>query len=136
MAGSEDKQDKEENGAKQPEVVLIANLEALLVTGETIRLLPIRHENDVKSDVTKLLEEWASSGFLLRGNIAYPWHQVRYVLVTSVEELAPHEVHQRMLALEGADRAQLQQGFWKTRAARKDEEKDKADEQDGGEKKP
>jgi hypothetical protein len=100
---------------------LIAHLHAQLVSGETLKLLPIRHENDVKSDVIKLLEDWAKSGFLLRGNVAYPWHQVKLVEVTEIEELAPHEVHQRMLTLEGEDRAQMQQGFWKTRAVQKDE---------------
>jgi hypothetical protein len=124
----EDSQDKakQENDQQPPQVVLIAHLQAQLVSGETLKLLPIRHENDVKSDVTKLLEEWASSGFLLRGNIAYPWHQVKLVEVTKVEELAPHEVHQRMLTLEGEDRAQMQQGFWKTR-----EQKDKKDDDAG-----
>lgn len=111
-----EKTDKNAKGSdRQPQVVLIAHLHALLVSGETVPLLPIRHENDVKADVTKLLEDWAESGFLLRGNIAYPWHQVRRVEVTRVEELAPHEVHQRLLLLEGEDRAQIQQGFWKTR---------------------
>lgn len=133
MAGSEDKQ-QEKNEDKQPTVVLIAHLQAQLVSGEVLPLLPIRHENDVKSDVTKLLEEWAKSGFLLRGNIAYPWHQVRSVEVTHVEELAPHEVHQRLMTLEGADRAQMQQGFWKTRAAAKDDsdKKSDGDEKDKG----
>jgi hypothetical protein len=40
--------------------------------------------------------------------------------VTQIEELAPHEVHQRLLTLEGADRAQMQQGFWKTRAVKEE----------------
>ena len=119
----------QEKPATQPQVVLIAYLQAHLVSGATIDLLPIRHENDVKSDVTKLLEDWASSGFLLRGNIAYPWHQVQHVEVTRVEELPPHVVHQRMLELEGASRAQMQQGFWKTR------ETPESKKEDSGEKK-
>ena len=114
----------------QPQVVLIAYLQAHLVSGAAIDLLPIRHENDVKSDVTKLLEDWATSGFLLRGNIAYPWHQVKHVEVTRVEELPPHVVHQRMLELEGASRAQMQNGFWKTRATA-DASKEKKEEQGG-----
>jgi hypothetical protein len=52
-----------------------------------------------------------------------------------VEELAPHEVHQRMLELEGADRAQLQKGFWKTREGKKDKPDEKADKKDEGDKK-
>ncbi len=121
MADSQDKDKKQQGGEQQPQVILIAHLHAQLVSGETLKLLPIRHENDVKSDVIKLLEDWAKSGFLLRGNVAYPWHQVKLVEVTEIEELAPHEVHQRMLTLEGEDRAQMQQGFWKTRAVQKDE---------------
>ncbi len=119
-------QEEEKQNPAPPQVVLIAHLEAHLVSGESIDLLPIRHENDVKSDVTKLLEDWSSSGFLMRGNIAYPWHQVKQVVVTRIEELAPHEVHQRLLELEGANRAQLANGFWKTRepAESKDDKKD------------
>ena len=118
---------------QQPEVILIAHLRAHLVSGETLELLPIRHENDVKSDVIKLLEDWASSGFLLRGNVAYPWHQVRSVEVTQIDELAPHEVHQRLMELEGASRAQMQQGFWKTRETGDKDKKD-GDKKDGDDK--
>ncbi len=128
MADEKDDEKKEQKN-KQPQVILIAYLKAHLVDGGSIDLLPIRHENDVKSDVNKLLEDWASSGFLLRGNIAYPWHQVKQVEVTRVEELAPHEVHQRMMELEGASRAQMQNGFWKTR------ETDDSKESGKGEKK-
>jgi hypothetical protein len=135
VADTTQEQKNGKNGASAPDVVLIAHLQAQLVSGELLPLLPIRHENDVKSDVTKLLEEWAKSGFLLRGNVAYPWHQIRNVEVTKVEELAPHEVHQRMLELEGADRAQLQQGFWKTREGKKDKPDEKADKKDEGDKK-
>lgn len=125
MANSLTEKQDEKQSKSQPQVVLIAYLQAQLVSGEILQLLPIRHENDVKSDVTKLLEEWAKSGFLLRGNIAYPWHQVQSVEVTEIEELAPHEVHQRMLLLAGAERAQMQQGFWKTRETKDDQDKDK-----------
>lgn len=137
-----DSNDKKQNGkdGEKPEVVLIAHLIAVLVNGETLDLLPIRHENDVKSDVIKLLEEWSRSGFLLRGNLAYPWHQVRHVEVTLVEELAPHQVHQRLLELEGASRARVQQGFWKTRETSGQDQGDKDkkendDKKDAGEKK-
>ena len=117
MANPETDKNEQAKQKTQPQVVLIAHLQAQLLSGEVLKLLPIRHENDVKSDVTRLLEEWAKTGFLLRGNVAYPWHQVRSVEVTEVEELAPHEVHQRMLLLEGSERAQMQKGFWKTRAS-------------------
>ena len=127
---TEEKKDEEQ---APPPVILIAHLEAHLLSGETIGLLPIRHENDVKSDVTKLLEDWAKSGFLLRGNIAYPWHQVKQVVVTRIDELSPQEAHQRMLELEGASRAQIAKGFWKTRedAEKKDDKGDKKDDKKG-----
>jgi hypothetical protein len=134
VADSNEKKQDGKDEQKQPEVVLIAHLRAQLVSGETLELLPIRHENDVKSDVNKLLEDWAKSGFLLRGNVAYPWHQVRHVEVTQVEELAPHEVHQRMLELEGASRAQMQQGFWKTRETADSKNKDGDDKKDDSKK--
>jgi hypothetical protein len=40
--------------------MLIAHLKAHLVTGETVDLLPVRHETDVKKELTGLLEGWAS----------------------------------------------------------------------------
>lgn len=131
MADSNEKTQDDKGKEKQPEVVLIAHLQAVLVSGETLELLPIRHENDVKSDVIKLLEDWAKSGFLLRGNVAYPWHEVRHVEVTAVEELAPHQVHQRMLELEGASRAQMQHGFWKTRETADSQDKTDGDKKEG-----
>jgi hypothetical protein len=115
-------QDEKEKQPQVPPAVLIAYLQAHLVSGNAIDLLPIRHENDVKSDVTKLLEDWSKSGFLLRGNIAYPWHQVARIEVTRVEQLTPQEASQQLLHLEGADRAQQEKAFWKTRETAKKED--------------
>jgi hypothetical protein len=56
--------------------MLIAHLKAHLVSGETVELLPVRHETDVKQELSSLLKEWASSGFLIREKFVYPWHQV------------------------------------------------------------
>ncbi len=39
--------------------MLIAHVKAHLVTGETVELLPVRHETDVKKEVSGLLEGWA-----------------------------------------------------------------------------
>jgi hypothetical protein len=55
--------------------MLIAHLKAHLVTGETVELLPVRHETDVKKELTGLLEGWHSSGFLIWEKFVYPWHQ-------------------------------------------------------------
>jgi hypothetical protein len=66
--------------------MLIAHLKAHLVSGETVELLPVRHETDVKKELTALLEGWASSGFLIWEKFVYPWHQVKTIEV-KVENL-------------------------------------------------
>ena len=91
--------------------MLIAHLKAHLVTGETVELLPVRHETDVKKELTGLLEGWASSGFLVWEKFVYPWHQVETIEVT-VENLSSGEAAQRMLDLHGADRARRHEEFW------------------------
>jgi hypothetical protein len=91
--------------------MLIAYLKAHLVTGETVDLLPVRHETDVKTELNGLLEGWASSGFLIREKFVYPWHQVKTIEV-SIENLSKEEAAQRMLTLQGADRARRQEEFW------------------------
>ena len=92
--------------------MLIAHLKAHLVTGETVELLPVRHETDVKKELTGLLEGWHSSGFLIWEKFVYPWHQVRSIEV-AVENVSNAEAAQRMLDLHGADRARLHEEFWK-----------------------
>jgi hypothetical protein len=92
--------------------MLIAHLKARLVSGETVELLPVRHESDVKKELAGLLEGWASSGFLIWEKFVYPWHQVQSIEVT-VESLSNAESAQRMLDLHGADRARLHEEFWR-----------------------
>jgi hypothetical protein len=92
--------------------MLIAHLKAHLVSGETLELLPVRHETDVKKELTALLEGWASSGFLIRERFVYPWQQVQTIEV-NVESLSNEQAAQRMLELHGADRARLHEEFWK-----------------------
>jgi hypothetical protein len=91
--------------------MLIAHLKAHLATGETVGLLPVRHETDVKKEVTELLEGWAKSGFLIWEKFVYPWHQVQTIEV-AVESLSSREAAQRLLDLHGADRARLHEEFW------------------------
>jgi hypothetical protein len=100
---------------KHPTVLLIAQLRAFLVNGESFDLLPIKHEQDVKSEVEALVESWAESGFLVHGRFVYPWHQVKHVEVTQVEEMPLQLAHQRFDELYAAQRARLQEGFWRTR---------------------
>jgi hypothetical protein len=92
--------------------MLIAHVKAHLVTGETVELLPVRHESDVKKEVTGLLEGWASSGFLIWEKFVYPWHQVQMIEL-AVESLSSEQAAQRMLDLQGADRARLHEEFWR-----------------------
>jgi hypothetical protein len=105
----------EENAGAPGQVLLIAHARAHLVSGEAFDLLPIKHEHDVKSEVNALVESWAQSGFLLRGRFIYPWHQVKQIEVTSVEELPLRLARQRLDDLYAADRARLQENFWRTR---------------------
>ena len=91
--------------------MLIAHIKAHLVTGETVELLPVRHETDVKKELAGLLEGWASSGFLIWEKFVYPWHQVQTIEVT-VENLSSGEAARRMVNLHGADRARLHEEFW------------------------
>jgi hypothetical protein len=100
---------------KEPRVLLIAQLRAFLVSGESFDLLPIKHEQDVKSEVESLVESWSESGFLIHGRFIYPWHQVKHVEVTQVEEMPLRLAHQRFDELYAAGRAHMQEEFWRTR---------------------
>ena len=98
-----------------PKVLLIAQLRAFLVSGESFDLLPIKHEHDVKTEVESLIESWAESGFLIHGRFIYPWHQVKQVEVTQVEEMPLQLARQRFDDLYAAQRARMQEDFWRTR---------------------
>jgi hypothetical protein len=99
----------------EPQVLLIAQLRAHLVNGEALELLPVSHESDVKHEVEALVQSWSESGFLLHGRFFYPWHQVRSIEVTSVEEMPVRLAHQRLEELYGAERSRVQEAFWRTR---------------------
>ena len=104
------------NGNNEPQVLLIAQLQAHLVSGESFDLLPIHHEQDVKSEVESLVESWSESGFLVHGRFIYPWHQVKHVEVTQVEEMPMELARQRYPEFYGAARARAQDDFWRTRS--------------------
>lgn len=129
MATNESKQENREEKDKEPEVLLIAQLRAHLVSGESFDLLPIKHPQDVKSEVESLMESWAESGFLVHGRFIYPWQQVKHVEVTQVEEMPTQLAHQRLDELYAADRARTQESFWRTR--QKSEKKSKEGEGGG-----
>jgi hypothetical protein len=117
VADPHDPQNRQDPDSPQSEdsTLLIAHLRAQLMTGESFDLLPIKHEQDVKTEVNALIESWAHSGFLLRGHHLYPWHQVRSVEVTEVEELPRRQGYQRLEELYAADRARLEESFWRTK---------------------
>src|ERR1700761_5073115 len=92
--------------------MLIAHLKAHLLCGETVELLPVRHETDVKKELTTLLEGGPSSGFLGGEKFVYPWHQGQTTEV-NVEAISNEQAGQKMLNLHGADRARLHDEFWK-----------------------
>ena len=106
----------------QPDTILIAHATVHLAGGESFDLLPFQNTEDVKSEVNDLMENWAKSGFLLRGRRIYPWHQVLRVEVTSVDELTRSEAAQRLTDWETNDLYRVQQGFWKTKKAREKKE--------------
>jgi hypothetical protein len=107
------------------ETILVAHVTVHLRSGEAFDLLPFRDELDVKSQVTALIEDWCKSGYLLRGNRIYPWHEVKSIEATKVEELTKGEANQRMLEFETLDLAHLQQSFWKTKQPRDKKQEEK-----------
>lgn len=117
MTDHQGPQNLQDSNQPEPEnnTLLIAHLRAELLTGESFDLLPIKHEQDVKAEVNNLIESWAKTGFLLRGRHLYPWHQVRRVEVIDIEELPRAKGYQRLEELYAADRARLEESFWKTK---------------------
>ena len=113
----------------EAQVLLIAHLRAHLVSGESFDLLPIKHELDVKTEVESLIESWSESGFLLHGRFVYPWHQVKHLEVTQVEEMPMALANQRYQEFYGAERPRTQED-WRTR--RKSEKKEIQEAEAGG----
>lgn len=110
---------------RQSDTILIAHATVHLVGGETFDLIPFQSADDVKSEVNDLMESWAKSGFLLRGQRIYPWHQVLRVEVTAVDEMSRSEAAQRLVEWEINDLYRVQQGFWRTKKAREKKEETK-----------
>lgn len=108
----------------KPETLLIAHVTAHLLDNSSFELYPFIDEKNVKSKVSQLVEGWASSGFLLRGAHLVPWHQVKVLETTSVEEITRQEAEQRLMSWQAEDQLRAVQNFWKTKQE-KDEGKDK-----------
>ncbi len=107
---------------RQSDVVLIAQVRAYLLDSEIVDLLPFRHEEDVRAEVNKFIEDWAKTGFLLKANRLYPWHRVKSLEVVSVQALTQAQA-QRFVEEWRVD-SETQQTFWKTRKPQKKEEQD------------
>ena|SRR5271165_5421838 len=109
---------------EKDDVLLIADVRAFLLNGETIELLPFKHESDVRAEVYKFIDDWVKTGFLLKDHFLYPWHQVRQVEVVSVQAMT-HAAARPYLD-DWRDDTEAQKAFWKTRKPqeKKDEDKD------------
>ena len=121
------------NGDQQQpkeDIVLVAQVRAHLINGDSFDLLPFRHEEDVRSQVNDFIEEWANTGFLLRNRFLYPWSQVKAIEAVSVEAMThaqarPYdEVWQRD--------AEAHRVFWKTRKPRGQKDKKEEGKGEGG----
>lgn len=123
MADTDEKEQADES-------VLVAWVTVHLDGGESFELLPFEDANDVKSKVSSLIGDWSKSGFLVRGSHIYPWHRVKLIEATKVEELSRGESKRRLEEWQARDLARLQQSFWKTRKPR---EKKEGDDQGGKE---
>jgi len=121
MAETMQKPDPEEN-------VLVAYVTVHLEGGETFELFPFTDADDVKRKVDDLLEEWARTGFLLRGSQFIPWRRVQRIEATQVVEMTRGAL-QSQCEQDGMLETERQQlRFWKTRRARgkKSENKDES----------
>lgn len=115
-----------------PETILIAHVTAHLLDGSSFELYPFVSAKDVKAEVSKTVGEWASSGFLLRGSRMVPWHQVKQLEATSVEEITRQEAEQRMLRWQAEDQMKSVQGFWKTKEEQQPEKEEGGEGGQGG----
>ncbi len=118
MAEKPDKKDK-----PKEDILLVAQVRAFLLNGEAIDLLPFKHEDDVRVEVNKFIEDWAKSGFLLKENLLYPWHQVKMLEVVSVLALT-HAQAEPYLEDWRRD-TDAQKAFWKTRKPESKQEEKK-----------
>lgn len=110
------------------ETVLIAYATVHLESGDSFELLPFEDPDDVKTRVCELIEDWAKSGYLVRGNVYYPWHRVRRVEITKVLEMPRSEAARQRHTDGSEETARLQRSFWRTKHhhERKKEEHEKS----------
>ena len=119
---------------QKPDTLLIAHVVVQVVDGTSFELYPFVDETDVKSKVSELIGGWASSGFLLRGPYLVPWHQVKLVEATSVEEITREEAHQRLMRWQAEDQKRAVQNFWKSKQEEGAEGEEKGGDKGEGDK--
>jgi hypothetical protein len=111
MAEDTDKKDE-----PKEDIILIAEVRAHFVDGETVDLLPFKHEEDVRAEINKFIEDWSKTGFLLKENFIYPWHRVKGIEVVSVQAMT-HAQAAPYIDQWNQD-SESQKAFWKTRKSR------------------
>jgi len=118
--------EKNHRTEEREETVLVAHVTVHLESGESFELLPFEDVDDVKARVCDLMRAWATSGFLIRGSHIYPWHRVKRIEATKVEELSKADSALYMEEFRCRDTDQMMQSFWKTKHERK--QKDEGEE--------
>ena len=121
--------DENRSQQREPETLLIAHVTAHLDDDSSFELYPFVDPKDVKAKVSELVEGWASSGFLLRGSMLIPWHRVKVLDTTAVEEITRDEAEQRLLRWKAENQIKALQEFWRT----KEDKKEGGDEKKEGE---
>ncbi len=104
---------KESKNDPNEDVILTAEVRAHFIDGETVDLLPFKHEDDVRAEINKFIEDWSKTGFLLKGNLMYPWHRIKLVEVVSVQALTRAQATPYFE--QWRQDTEAQKAFWKTR---------------------
>jgi hypothetical protein len=104
---------KESSNEPKEDVILTAEVRAHFLDGETVDLLPFKHEEDVRAEINKFIEDWSKTGFLLKERFMYPWHQVKQVEVVSVQAMTHAQATPYFD--QWRQDTEAQKTFWKTR---------------------
>jgi hypothetical protein len=106
-------EDKDKKDQPKEDIILIAEVRAHLDDGETVNLLPFKHEEDVRTEVDKFIKDWSKTGFLLKEHFMYPWHRVKLVEVVWVQAMT-HAQAAPYVDQWNYD-TEAQRSLWKTR---------------------
>lgn len=119
-------EDQDKKVEPKEDVILIAEVRAHFYDGETVDLLPFKHEEDVRAEVNKFIEDWSKTGFLLKQNFMYPWTRVQAIEVVSVHAMTHAQA--APYVEQWKQDTEAQKAFWKTRKpqAKKEEQKESA----------